>query len=167
MTEIKCKCAKCGELQPLKEFYKRNSRLGRRSRCRTCEKAAHVEWRRKSYDPSKTDMGRLSPYLNSPDMHMRYHLVDPVQGELVATAATVEEARGIAIDYHQRRRVRIKFVEIYDEETLEVFHLTRPTKHNTRGVMRGPCAPSLPDEPLRVTRGPGKKTLLKQQATGG
>lgn len=100
-------------------------------------------------------------------MRLRYHLCDPVQGELIATTATVSEAREAAIDYHQRRRVKIKFVEIYDEKTQEIYHLTRPTKRYERGVMRGPCAPAPIDDQARIGRGPGKKSLLKQQATGG
>lgn len=161
MDEIQCTCTKCGKLQALSEFNKRNSKLGRRSRCRTCERAALTEWRRKNYDSSKTDF-RQSPHVDTPNMRLRYHLCDPVKGELVATAATKEEARAAALNYHQRRRVRIKFVEIYDERTQEVFHLTRPTKRYTRGVLRGPYAPVSPDTQVSIGRGPGKKSITKQ-----
>ena len=172
LPENEVRCGKCCELRPLSEFYKRNSKLGRRSRCRTCEAVARAVWYRNNHDLTKTDF-RHSPHVNSPDLFLRYHLCDPVQGELIATTATMEEAREAAIDYHDKRRVRIKFVEIYDEETLKVYHLTRPTKRHARGVMRGPCAPSLPDESLRVTRGPDKVprgpriTISTNTMTGG
>ncbi len=190
LPEIMCKCTKCDELQSLSEFTKHsNSQTARQRQCRTCRNAArraydpskakvryapHVRQaqRKDYYDPSKSEF-RQSPHIDQPDMGLRYHLCDPVSGELVATAATREEARGIAINYHQRRRVRIKFVEIYDEETQEIYHLTRPTPRHREGVMRGPCAPSLPDEQLRVTRGPDKVprgpriTVSKTTTIGG
>ena len=94
----------------------------------------------RTYDPTKSDF-RGSPHVDRPDMSLRYHLVDPVNEELVATAATKDEAREAALKYHYRRRVRIKFVEIYDEETQKIYHLTCPTKRYTEGVLRGPCKP--------------------------
>ena len=93
---------------------------------------------------------RWSPRIDSPDMRLRFHLCDPVQGELVATAATMAEAREAAITYHHKQRVRIKFIEIFDEETQEVYHLTRPTRRYKEGVMRGPCAPVLPNPNWRL-----------------
>ncbi len=156
---IEFQCTRCRELQPLSEYAKNGHGETRRTTCRTCQKKIRAAWLGKTYDPNKTDF-RHSPHVDRPDMGLRYHLCDPVHGELVATAKTLAEARDAAVEYHHKRRVRIKFVEIYDEETLEVFHLTRPTKRYKKGIMRGPCEPALPDEQLRVGRGSGKQVSL-------
>lgn len=44
-------CTRCGETKPLDDFYaEKNGKFGKRSRCKTCYKAASVEWARKNPD---------------------------------------------------------------------------------------------------------------------
>jgi len=119
--------------------------------------------RRSTYDPDF----RKSPRIDSPNMFLRFHLCDPVQGELIATTATMDQAREAAIKYHHKQRVRIKFVEIFDEETQEVYHLTHPTRRYKEGVMRGPCAPVLPNTNWRLENATIDKSIDNVPAVSG
>ena len=58
MTETK-RCSKCGEVKPLEEFRRdRSKKLGRRSRCRECERRSE-----RIYQPRSTAHRREYPLL--------------------------------------------------------------------------------------------------------
>ena len=58
MTETK-RCSKCGEVKPLEEFRRdRSKKLGRRSRCRECERQSE-----RIYQPRSTAHRREYPLL--------------------------------------------------------------------------------------------------------
>lgn len=67
---------------------------------------------------------RHSPYINRPDMNLRYHLVDPALGELIMTAETRSKAVSKALEY-QKDRQYLDFVEVYDEELCRVYRVAR------------------------------------------
>jgi NAD-dependent SIR2 family protein deacetylase len=58
MTATK-RCSKCGEVKPLEEFHRdRSKKLGRRSRCRECERQSE-----RIYQPRSTAHRREYPLL--------------------------------------------------------------------------------------------------------
>lgn len=80
---------------------------------------------------------RHSPHVDAPDMSLRYHLCDPVRGELILTASTQTEAIIKALAYQEDRH-HLDFVEIYDEKLLRTYVVPRPNERSPHGMRHNP-----------------------------
>jgi len=91
MDEAVRRCSACGQSKPLSEFntYPRNGRRYVRGRCKACERAYNLEWR-------KADYHRKHP--NAPYQHKAYF--DAARGAMMKECARCHEVKSID-DFHK------------------------------------------------------------------